>query len=186
MNHCFQSSTGSFFPSSSPFLFALSSSLSLPLYLFFLHFAPLFLFLSSFSFLLFSFVLSLSGSLTSPGTRMRGDVFKIVNTFQGVILSVFSSSSCPQVNKAWGFFVSRSGFRHVDFLFLWRRRAQCYSGFMYGCMRDREKESYKSAVHMYVCSHMCTSESLIGGPTLCLLLTPTVDTHTVVCMSFCN
>lgn len=101
MNHCFQSLTASFFFS----IFLFSCLLSLSFYPS-LPFLPTLRFpfsLSSSSFFSrLSFVLSgfVRLSHTSPGTKVEGNVFMIVNISMVLSSAWFCSPSCPKGNKA--------------------------------------------------------------------------------------
>lgn len=87
MNHCFQSLTGSFFPSLSPFLFAVSFS--------FFPSRPFFPLCASPSFLL-AVLSSLCQALSHISrAKIWGDVFMIVHIFHGVVLSAFFFPAQP-------------------------------------------------------------------------------------------
>lgn len=147
MNHCFQCLTGSFF---SPFLFAFF--LPLP------SFSTL-LSLSFFSPLCCSLSLSVGLSRTSPGTRIGGDVFTVVNIFQSVVLG--------QVNKAVLLFsVTQKRNRYVDYFFLVTEAGQVLFR-MCVCVCV-----WRKTAHTSVCLHVHDWRGS-GGPAPCLLLTPT-------------
>lgn len=143
MNHCFQSLTGSFFPSFSFPVCCLFLFLSLST--FFSHFALPFLFLSSSSFFSrLSFVLSgfVRLSHTSPGTKVEGDVFMIVNIFMVLSSAWFCSPSCPKGNQACSFFfflVTQSRFRYVDYSFLVMEVGQVLFR-MSVCMHEKQRQ----------------------------------------------
>lgn len=111
MNHCFQSLTGSFFPALSPFLF-LSPFLSLSVPLLF----PLCASLSFFLFSTQSCPLSARLTLTSPGTRIEGRCFMIVNIFHGIVLGVVLQPILSPGEQGLGIF-SPTQSRYVDFFF---------------------------------------------------------------------
>lgn len=183
MNHCFQSLTGSFF----------SVSFSFPVCCFFLSFVPSLPFFFPLPTLCFSVFLlfllssqfcplSVRLSLTSPGTRIRGDVFMIVSIFHGVVLSVVLQTILSPGEQGLGIFFFFCNSKQIQICRLFFFADGGGSGVSQDVCVHAGERVLHTCMHVRACAWVTVMD---WGPAL-FVLTPTVDTHAVVCMSFSN